>query len=68
LLFKLLAGPLIESFENAIDAGANQIDLVLRDSGKSLIQVIDNGCGMDRFFLVSKDEKGFCRCYLIKIL
>lgn len=35
-----------ELLENAIDAGANQIDLVLRDSGKSLIQVIDNGCGM----------------------
>jgi DNA mismatch repair protein MutL len=35
-----------ELMENAIDAGASQIDLVLRDSGKTLIQVIDNGCGM----------------------
>lgn len=35
-----------ELMENAIDAGATQIDLVLRDAGKSLIQVIDNGCGM----------------------
>ncbi len=35
-----------ELMENAIDAGATQIDLILRDAGKSLIQVIDNGCGM----------------------
>src|SRR5690606_31595481 len=30
----------------AIDAGADKIRLVVRDGGKSLIQVIDNGCGM----------------------
>jgi DNA mismatch repair protein MutL len=35
-----------ELMENALDAGATQIDLVLRDAGKSLIQVIDNGSGM----------------------
>src|ERR1700753_1233626 len=32
--------------ENAIDAGADKIQLILKDAGKSLIQVIDNGCGM----------------------
>jgi DNA mismatch repair protein MutL len=35
-----------ELIENAIDAGADKIQLILKDAGKSLIQVIDNGCGM----------------------
>lgn len=35
-----------ELIENAIDAGADQIKLIVKNAGKSLIQVIDNGCGM----------------------
>jgi len=35
-----------ELIENAIDAGADRIRLIVRDAGKTLIQVIDNGCGM----------------------
>ncbi|HCB63283.1 MAG: hypothetical protein A2W93_11070 [Bacteroidetes bacterium GWF2_43_63] len=35
-----------ELLENAVDSGATSIDLVVNDSGKSLIQVIDNGRGM----------------------
>lgn len=35
-----------ELLENAIDAGANQIDLIVKEAGKTLIQVIDNGKGM----------------------
>ena len=36
-----------ELVENAIDANANQITVVLEQSGKELIQIIDNGEGMD---------------------
>ena len=35
-----------ELLENAVDAGATQIDLLIKDAGKALVQVIDNGCGM----------------------
>lgn len=35
-----------ELLENAVDAGAGEISLVIRDAGKELIQVIDNGKGM----------------------
>ncbi len=35
-----------ELIENAIDAGSNSIKLIVRDAGKILVQVIDNGCGM----------------------
>jgi DNA mismatch repair protein MutL len=35
-----------ELVENSIDAGADNISIVLKDAGKTLIQVIDNGCGM----------------------
>jgi DNA mismatch repair protein MutL len=35
-----------EMLENAIDSGADQIKLIIKDAGKTLIQVVDNGCGM----------------------
>lgn len=36
-----------ELLENAVDAGAGRIQLFVKDSGRTLIQVIDNGCGMN---------------------
>ena len=35
-----------ELMENAVDAGADQVTVVIQDAGRTLIQVIDNGCGM----------------------
>ena len=35
-----------ELMENAIDAGAHSVSVVLKDAGRTLIQVIDNGKGM----------------------
>ena len=46
-----------ELVENAIDAGASQIDIDLRDGGKSLIQIRDNGCGMNAEELDTATER-----------
>lgn len=35
-----------ELLENSIDSGATHIKLIVKQAGKSLIQVVDNGCGM----------------------
>ena len=40
------ASALKELLENSIDAGAKRIQVILKDAGKSLIQVVDDGCGM----------------------
>ena len=43
-----------ELVENSIDAGAENITVVISDSGRTLIQVIDDGCGM------SDDDARLC--------
>jgi len=35
-----------ELVENAIDSGSTEIKIIIKNAGKTLIQVIDNGCGM----------------------
>jgi len=35
-----------ELVENSIDAGATKVQIIIKDAGRTLIQVIDNGCGM----------------------
>lgn len=35
-----------ELIENSIDAGASSIQLIVKNAGKTLVQIIDNGCGM----------------------
>ena len=36
-----------ELLENTIDAGATKVTVIIKDGGKTLIQVIDDGCGMN---------------------
>ena len=43
-----------ELMENSLDAGARSVSVIVADSGRTLIQVIDNGCGM------SADEAVLC--------
>ena len=35
-----------ELLENALDAGADKVSVVVTDAGRTLIRVVDNGCGM----------------------
>lgn len=45
-----------ELLENAVDAGSTQIELHIQDAGRTLVQVVDNGCGMG--------EEDARRCFL----
>ena len=46
-----------ELMENAVDAGADQVTVVIQDAGRTLIQVIDNGCGMSPDEAVTMPDK-----------
>ncbi len=37
-----------ELIENALDAGASDVRLIVNEAGRSLVQVVDDGCGMSR--------------------
>ena len=46
-----------ELLENAVDAKASTIQLIVKDAGKTLIQVIDNGLGMNRLDILLAFER-----------
>ncbi|MBL7850163.1 MAG: DNA mismatch repair endonuclease MutL [Cyclobacteriaceae bacterium] len=35
-----------ELMENSVDAGANRIQVIIKEAGRSLVQIVDNGSGM----------------------
>lgn len=65
LINQIAAGEVIERpfsaikelVENAIDAGSTQVDIMVRDGGKSYIGVSDNGCGMTEEELLLSVER-----------
>ena len=40
------ASAIKELMENAVDAGSSYVQVIVKDAGKTLVQIIDNGCGM----------------------
>ncbi|MCA9741105.1 ATP-binding protein, partial [candidate division KSB1 bacterium] len=62
---KIAAGEVVERpasvvkelVENAIDAGANEITIILQKGGTELIKIVDNGAGMSRDDLVLAFER-----------
>lgn len=51
------ASVLKELIENALDAGATAVDVLIKNAGKHLIQVIDNGTGMTKEDLLLAFER-----------
>ena len=51
-----------ELMENAVDAGASTIDVLVQDAGRTSIQVIDDGKGM-----TETDERLTCWCRMLVV-
>ena len=58
-----------ELVENAIDAGAKSIKVVVKDAGRTLIQIIDDGKGMneDDAVLCFLEGTGYELCFFVSV-